>query len=123
MHVLRLLALSLPALWLAAPAASQGNPYSGEVDNLIRSLRTTARPDGSLGDGSTAMPARVLACMGNSHRFYAVADGPVVQPQLNCLFKRRASVGAFDEQGGKGSVPVTQAVLEALDAIGPNEYA
>lgn len=119
---MKLSALPLLVL-LAAPLVGQDLSFKSEVDNLIRSLRETANPDGSLGDGSTLTTARILAAMGNCHRFFAIHDGPIVQPHVNVLFKRRTGVGAFDEPGGKGSVEVTKAVIDALEAMGPAEYA
>src|SRR5262245_6787546 len=74
MRLLRPSAVSLLAL-LASVLPAQGTPFKEEVDNLVRALRASARPDGSLGDGTALMTARVLASMGNCHRFYSVPDG------------------------------------------------
>ena len=41
-----------------------------EVDGLIRALRQSAKPDGSLGDGSCQQTAMVLTAAGQCHRFY-----------------------------------------------------
>ena len=115
------LASSCVALAFVGALSAQGAPFKDEVDGLVRNLRDTAHPDGSLGDGTALMTARILTAMGHCHRFYAVHDGPVVKPALNALFKHRAADGSFVD-AGQDAVLVTRTVVEALEVMGEDAF-
>ncbi len=110
-------------------ARKQGTIFKREVDGAVRGLRLAASQGGNksqpLGDGSPELTAKILTALGHCHRFYSMADGPVVRPSLALLFENRRNDGSF---GTAAASPVdaqrtTAWVHDALQTIGPNAYA
>ncbi|MCA8942137.1 MAG: hypothetical protein KDB80_06205 [Planctomycetes bacterium] len=115
---------------LVAPIAAQnadapkkfGAVFKRQVDTVINALCAGMREDGSFGDGTALQTAQVLTAMGHCHRFYTLADGPVVRRPMNFLFTRRGAKGGFADAGGDPIV-TTSWVHDALRVLEPREYA
>lgn len=93
-----------------------------EVDGLVRALRQSARPDGSLGDGSCRQTAMVLTAAGHCHRYYHVGDGPWLRRAMSALIVGRRGDGSFADEGDNGAAETTRWVLAAMQVMDPKSY-
>lgn len=109
----------LPAQDVSAPRT--GKVFKSQVDGLIRALHASARPDGSLGDGTCRATARALVYAGHCHRFYHVGDGPWLRRAVRSLFAHRRSDGSFAD-GEEDRVETTRWVLAALRVMDPEGH-
>ena len=99
-----------------------GTIFKREVDGLVNALCTANREDGSIG-GSALATAQVLTAMGHCHRFYSLADGPVVRRSVNFLFTRREKDGSFSDRSAEfDAIETTRWVVSALQAADPNDF-
>ncbi|MEZ5965725.1 MAG: prenyltransferase/squalene oxidase repeat-containing protein [Planctomycetota bacterium] len=118
-----ILSSALLAVAWATPLASQSTPFKDEVDHLIRAFRVNATKSGAFGDGTARQTAEVLTAMGYCHRFYTIADGPVVRPALNFLVTHRGRDGLYRDGDQDDAATTTSWVLEAMAVIAPREFA
>lgn len=107
----------------ATSPACQSAPFREQVDSLIKAFRFNAPATGAYADGSARQTAQVLTAMGYCHRFYTIADGPIVRPALNFLVSRRGSDGLYRDDDKDDAVTTTSWVLEAMAVVAPREFA
>ena len=94
-----------------------------EVDGLVRALRYSAQPDGSLGNGTCRQTAMVLTAAGHCHRYYHGGDGPWIRKALATLIVHRRGNGAFADGASDDAVVTTTWVLAALNVMDPRAWA